>query len=255
MVTLAERFEALVDRTSAHHLWRRRHRPRRHPPDASRWPAHHCATSCLGTAPRCAGRRRSSTRLSGRRALRAPPAPDDHPETRPQHRRRVCGDRVVTDRCVRPVPACGHSRLRPRETACSIPSPATERTPNSNWRDSPRTRSRARQLSTCSYRSITRTCARSAGARQRCAGMSSYGEHGSHHHSARATPATSNAGRSSQHSTSMAHVGQSPRSIHQAAVVLNTAFTWSQEQRITRANPVTGCQLPNGQVLTASRHR
>ena len=54
---------------------------------------------------------------------------------------------------------------------------------------------------------------------------------------------------------SMAHVGQSPRSIHQAAVVLNTTFAWACEQRLTRANPVTGCHLPNGSTLTTSRRR
>jgi site-specific recombinase XerC len=53
----------------------------------------------------------------------------------------------------------------------------------------------------------------------------------------------------------MHDAGQSHRSIHQAAVVLNTALAWAREQHMTRATPVTGCRLPNGTILTATRHR
>jgi hypothetical protein len=54
---------------------------------------------------------------------------------------------------------------------------------------------------------------------------------------------------------SMARAGQSQRSIHQAAVVLNITLAWAHEQHMTGANPVTGCQLPDGTALTATRHR
>jgi site-specific recombinase XerD len=48
---------------------------------------------------------------------------------------------------------------------------------------------------------------------------------------------------------------QSDRSIHQAAVLLNTAFAWAHEHGIVETNPVVGCELPNGGTLTASRRR
>ena len=48
--------------------------------------------------------------------------------------------------------------------------------------------------------------------------------------------------------------GQSQRSIHQAAVVLNTTLAWAREHHLTRANPVASCRLPNGTTLTATRH-
>ena len=53
----------------------------------------------------------------------------------------------------------------------------------------------------------------------------------------------------------MHEAGQSDRSIHQAAVVLNTTLTWAREQHIVEVNPVTGCELPNGTTLTATRRR
>jgi hypothetical protein len=53
----------------------------------------------------------------------------------------------------------------------------------------------------------------------------------------------------------MAQEGQGDRSIHQAAVVLNTAYAWARTQGLTRRNPVIGCELPNGEKLTASRRR
>lgn len=55
--------------------------------------------------------------------------------------------------------------------------------------------------------------------------------------------------------TAMHHAGQSPRSIHQAAVVLNTTFSWARERDLARSNPVIGCELPNGIVINSSRHR
>ena len=54
---------------------------------------------------------------------------------------------------------------------------------------------------------------------------------------------------------SMHDAGQSPRSIHQAAIVLNTTFTWARENDLARANPVVGCELPDGTMITATRHR
>jgi hypothetical protein len=53
----------------------------------------------------------------------------------------------------------------------------------------------------------------------------------------------------------MDSAGQSQRSIHQAAVVLNNALAWACDQRAVAANPVTGCELPNGTNITAARHR
>jgi site-specific recombinase XerC len=53
----------------------------------------------------------------------------------------------------------------------------------------------------------------------------------------------------------MNSAGQSQRSIHQAAVVLNNTLAWARDQRIVAANPVTGCELPNGTSITAARHR
>jgi hypothetical protein len=54
---------------------------------------------------------------------------------------------------------------------------------------------------------------------------------------------------------SMDHAGQSRRSIHQAAVVLNTTLAWALGQHMTRSNPATRCRLPDGTSLTATRHR
>jgi site-specific recombinase XerD len=53
----------------------------------------------------------------------------------------------------------------------------------------------------------------------------------------------------------MHEAGQGQRSIHQAAVVLNTAFAWAKRQNITRANPVLRCELPDGTTLITSRGR
>ena len=53
----------------------------------------------------------------------------------------------------------------------------------------------------------------------------------------------------------MHQAGQSERSIHQAAVVLNTTLAWAHEQLIVDTNPVTGCELPNGTTLTTTRRR
>ena len=53
----------------------------------------------------------------------------------------------------------------------------------------------------------------------------------------------------------MHDAGQSPRSIRQAAIVLNTTFTWAREHDLARANPVLGCELPDGTTVTATRHR
>jgi hypothetical protein len=53
----------------------------------------------------------------------------------------------------------------------------------------------------------------------------------------------------------MHHAERSARSIHQAAVVLNTALAWACEQHLVHSNPVVGCNLPNGATVTAARHR
>jgi site-specific recombinase XerC len=55
--------------------------------------------------------------------------------------------------------------------------------------------------------------------------------------------------------TAMHNAGQSDRSIHQAAVVLNTTLAWARENQPTRTNPVVGICLLNGAVVTATRHR
>jgi hypothetical protein len=55
--------------------------------------------------------------------------------------------------------------------------------------------------------------------------------------------------------TAMRDAGQSERSIHQAAIVLNTTLAWARERRLTRTNPVLGSELPNGTTITATRHR
>jgi hypothetical protein len=53
----------------------------------------------------------------------------------------------------------------------------------------------------------------------------------------------------------MAAAGQSRRSIHQAAVVLNTAYAWAAPQRIARGNPVLRCELPDGTTIIGTRRR
>ena len=53
----------------------------------------------------------------------------------------------------------------------------------------------------------------------------------------------------------MARAGQSERSIHQAAVLLNTTFSWAREQQLAATNPVTHCELPDGTTLIGTRHR
>ena len=55
--------------------------------------------------------------------------------------------------------------------------------------------------------------------------------------------------------TAMHNAGQSERSIHQAAIVLNTTFRWACDQQLTRVNPVIGSELPNRTTITATRHR
>jgi hypothetical protein len=55
--------------------------------------------------------------------------------------------------------------------------------------------------------------------------------------------------------TAMHEAGQSERSIHQAATVLNTTLAWARDQQLTRTNPVIGSELPNGTTITATRHR
>ena len=42
----------------------------------------------------------------------------------------------------------------------------------------------------------------------------------------------------------MHKAGQSERSIHRAAVVLNATLAWAREQLIVETNPATGCELP-----------
>ena len=53
----------------------------------------------------------------------------------------------------------------------------------------------------------------------------------------------------------MAHAGQSRRSIHQAAVVLNATFAWGREHGLASNNPILDCELPDGTVLTGTRRR
>ena len=53
----------------------------------------------------------------------------------------------------------------------------------------------------------------------------------------------------------MHDAGQSQRSIHQAAVVLNTALAWAKENGLAAANVVIGCRLPDGSAITAARRR
>jgi len=53
----------------------------------------------------------------------------------------------------------------------------------------------------------------------------------------------------------MAAAGQSRRSIHQAAVVLNTAYAWAARQRIATGNPVLRCELPDGTTIIGTRRR
>jgi hypothetical protein len=55
--------------------------------------------------------------------------------------------------------------------------------------------------------------------------------------------------------TAMHNAGQSQRSIHQAAIVLNTTYAWARQQQLTQANPVLGTELPNGTTITATRNR
>jgi hypothetical protein len=55
--------------------------------------------------------------------------------------------------------------------------------------------------------------------------------------------------------TVMAQAGQSRRSIHQAAVVLNATFAWGRDHGLASKDPVLGCELPDGTVLTGTRRR
>ena len=53
----------------------------------------------------------------------------------------------------------------------------------------------------------------------------------------------------------MAATGQSERSIHQAAVVLNSALAWALTKNLVPLNPVTRSRLPNGTHITTTRRR
>jgi hypothetical protein len=53
----------------------------------------------------------------------------------------------------------------------------------------------------------------------------------------------------------MADAGQSDRSIHQAAVVLNTAYAWARDQGLAPRNPVVGSELPDGRTVSGTRRR
>ncbi len=53
----------------------------------------------------------------------------------------------------------------------------------------------------------------------------------------------------------MARSGQSLRSIHQATVVLNSAYAWARDHGLMDRNPVLDCELPDGTSLTGSRRR
>jgi len=53
----------------------------------------------------------------------------------------------------------------------------------------------------------------------------------------------------------MADAGQSDRSIHQAAVVLTTAYAWARHQGLAPRNPVVGCELPDGTTVSGTRRR
>ena len=53
----------------------------------------------------------------------------------------------------------------------------------------------------------------------------------------------------------MAGAGQSPSSVHQAAVVLSGSLAWAHDHGHVRRNPTLGLRLPNGARLAPPRHR
>jgi hypothetical protein len=53
----------------------------------------------------------------------------------------------------------------------------------------------------------------------------------------------------------MVTAGQSPSSIHQAAVLLSGCFAWARHHGILGANPVLSLRLPGGTRLAAPRQR
>lgn len=53
----------------------------------------------------------------------------------------------------------------------------------------------------------------------------------------------------------MAEAGQSPSSIHQAAVLLSGCFAWARREGHLSANPALGLRLPTGQRLAPPRQR
>jgi hypothetical protein len=53
----------------------------------------------------------------------------------------------------------------------------------------------------------------------------------------------------------MTHAGQSPSSIHQAAVLLSSCLAWAQRQGYLTANPAFALRLPDGRTLAPPRRR
>jgi len=53
----------------------------------------------------------------------------------------------------------------------------------------------------------------------------------------------------------MAGAGQSPSSVHQAAVVLSGSLAWAHDHGQVSRNPTLGLQLPDGSRLAPPRHR
>jgi hypothetical protein len=53
----------------------------------------------------------------------------------------------------------------------------------------------------------------------------------------------------------MADATQSASSIHQAAVLLSSAYRWATDQDRVESNPVTGASLADGTTIAAPRHR
>ena len=55
--------------------------------------------------------------------------------------------------------------------------------------------------------------------------------------------------------TAMAEAGQSPSSIHQAAILMSGSFAWARRQGLLTANPALGLRLPDGTRLAPPRLR
>jgi len=53
----------------------------------------------------------------------------------------------------------------------------------------------------------------------------------------------------------MAGAGQSPSSVHQAAVILSGSLAWARDHGQVRRNPALGLRLPDGTRLAPPRHR